>query len=68
MTDNFIAIAPKGKEFLYRRTSMTAVPNGRAQEIADALNEQKYLIRDGEVWHVYENSSYTNILIERSLS
>lgn len=67
MQDNFVAIAVKGKEFLYKRSSMIAVPNGKANKVADVLNKQKYLINDDEVWHVYENDSYTNMNIGKEI-
>lgn len=41
MQNNFVAIAVKGKEFLYKRSSMIAVPNGRAQDVIDVLNKRK---------------------------
>lgn len=67
MQNNFVAIAIKGKEFLYKRSSMIAVPNGRANDVADILNRQKYLIKDGEIWHVYENDGYTNMNIGKEI-
>lgn len=54
MTENFIAIAVKGKEFLYKRSSMIAVPRSSAFKIAELLNSQNYMIKEGEVWHVFE--------------
>ena len=50
----FIAIAIKGQEFLYKRSSMLEVPMRSAQMIADALTKARYMLKDGEVWHVYE--------------
>lgn len=60
MTENFIAIAVKGKEFLYKRSSMIAVPDGKAQMIVDLLNSQRHQIKDGEVWHIYGNDFSSN--------
>lgn len=54
MTTKFIAIAPKGREYIYKRSSMLAVPKKSAQVIADALTKERYRIKDGEVWHVYD--------------
>lgn len=67
MQDNFVAIAVKGKEFLYKRNSMIAVPNGRANDVVDILNKRKYLIKDGEIWHVYENDGYTDMQIGKEI-
>ena len=50
----FIAIAPKGQEYIYKRITRLSVPKASAQMIADVLTENRYKLRDGEVWHVYE--------------
>lgn len=50
----FIAIANKGTEFMYKRSSMLEVPTCSAQKIADALTRQRYKLKDNEVWHVYD--------------
>lgn len=50
----FIAIAVKGQEFLYKRSSMLEVSERSAQMIADALTKARYMLKDGEVWHVFE--------------
>ena len=67
MTEKFIAIAPKGKEFLYRRSSMIAVPTSSAKAIMNKLNKIKYELKDGEVWHIYDNDWYTNDYIDREI-
>ena len=67
MQNNFVAIAVKGKEFLYKRSSMIAVPNDRAQNVIDMLNKRKYLLKDGEIWHVYENDPYTDMEIGKEI-
>lgn len=67
MTEKFIAIAPKGQEFVYRRSSMIAVPKTSAKAIADRLNELRYQLKDGEVWHIYDNDWYTNDYIDREI-
>jgi len=60
MTKKFIAIAPIGKEFYFRSSTMIATPTASAEKIAKALNNAKYLLKDGETWHVYDNDSYYN--------
>ena len=67
MQNNFVAIAVKGKEFFYKRSSMIAVPNGRAQDVLDILNARKYQLRDGEIWHAYENDGYTDMEIDKEI-
>ena len=67
MQNNFVAIAIKGKEFIYKRSSMIAVPNGKAEDVVNILNKRKYLIKDGEIWHVYDNDSYSNMNIGKEI-
>ena len=50
----FIAITKEGKEFFYKSATRIAVPKRSAQRIANALNNAKYKITEGEKWHVYE--------------
>ena len=67
MTDNFVAIAIKGKEFFYKRSSMIAVPNGRALDVVNILNKKGYQLKDGETWHVQENDGYTDMEIGKEI-
>ncbi len=67
MTEKFIAIAPKGQEFFYKRSSMIAVPKTSANKIAKALTDLQYKIKDGEVWHVYDNNWAANYSIEKEI-
>lgn len=67
MQDNFVAIAVKGKEFLYKRSSMIVVPNGRANDVVRVLNNNRYLLKDGEIWHSYENDGYTDMQIGKEI-
>ena len=67
MKEKFIAIAPKGAEFYYRRSSMIAVPKSSANAIRNRLNEIGYHLRNGEVWHVYDNDFYTNDYIDTEI-
>lgn len=67
MTEKFIAIAPKGKEFLYRRSSMIAVPKSSAVKIMTTLNNLRYQLKDGEVWHIYDNDWYHNDHIDKEI-
>ena len=60
MTQKFIAIANKGQEFSFKRSSMIAVPSSSAKKIADALTNIRYKLSSGEVWHVYDNDYYYN--------
>lgn len=69
MTAKFIATTKIGQEYLYRRSTMIAVPTKSAYAIANALNEIGYCLCDGEKWWVYENDvvsdDYINYEIKR---
>ena len=69
MTQKFVAISSKGHEFLYKRSSMIAVPTSSAQKIADALNRVKYKIKDTETetWFVHDNDWVSNDYIESEI-
>lgn len=60
MCRKFIARAVKGKEFLFSKATMIAVPESSAQKIADALNKVGYNLKQGEIWWVYDNDWYYN--------
>ena len=63
MTEKFIARAIKGQEFIFDKRIMIAVPKTSATRIADALTKMRYKLKDGEVWHVYDNDWYYNDFI-----
>ena len=50
----FIAIAPKGKEYIYRRNTRLSVSKASAQKIAEILTDKRYWLNEGEVWHSYD--------------
>lgn len=64
MTAKFIAVTHIESEYLYRRSTMIAVPTSSAQAIADALNGIGYCLCDGEKWWVYENDSVSDDYIQ----
>lgn len=55
-----LAIAPKGKEFLYRLSSAHSVPKASADRIRDVLNKAGHKLKDGETWHMYDVGPYDN--------
>lgn len=67
MKKHFIAAAPAGAEFCFRKSSMIAVPSASAARIAEDLTAQRYQLKPGEVWHVYENDFYYNDFIAREI-
>lgn len=56
----FIAIAPKGAEYYYKASSRLGVSKASAQRIADALTKANYFLKEGQVWHVYDDPYYDN--------
>lgn len=62
----FIAIAPKGKEYLYKGITRLKVSKRSAQEIARILTENVYKLRDGEVWHVYDTEFHEDEMSGRA--
>ena len=67
MVSKFIAKAVKGQEFLFSKQSMIGVPSSSALKIATALNNMKYELKEGQVWHVYDNDYYYNDFIDREI-
>lgn len=55
-----IAIACEGKEFLYRASTAHKVSKASADIICKALNDIRYKLNPGEIWHVYEVSGWDN--------
>lgn len=60
MTKYFVAKTTKGQEFLLDLDSLIAVPESSRQRICDALNNAKYRLKEGQIWHIYENDWYYN--------
>lgn len=53
-----IAIAKAGQEFLYKSNTAHKVNEKKADAIIKVLNEIKYNLNDGEIWHKYSVSTY----------
>ena len=53
-----LAKAIKGKEFFYSVKSAHKVNPKNARLIRDALNMNKYMLKDGEIWHLYDIDKY----------
>ena len=50
----FIAIAPIGKEFVYRSRTRLEVSEKNVDKILEILNRTGYHLAAGEVWHSYD--------------
>ena len=50
----FIAITTEGKEFLYRPKTAHAFPVSRSSIVLEILNRSRFMLKDGEKWHIYD--------------
>ena len=50
----FVAITRNGAEYMYRPSSAHAVPVSRAVIVCEMLNHSRFMLKDGEKWHIYE--------------
>jgi len=55
-----LAKAIKGQEFLYSAKSAHKVNKKNAGGIAECLNNCGFMLKDDEVWHVFEVDEYEN--------
>ena len=55
-----LAISAKGQEFLYKPSTAHNVSERSGKAIMDALNKARYGLKENEVWHLHEVSSYDN--------
>ena len=55
-----LAKAVLGHEFCYNAHSAHAVSKRSASKIRDVLNENKYLLKENEIWHIYDVDQYDN--------
>lgn len=55
-----IAKSVKGKEFLYKPETARKVSERSAKTILSVLNEMKWHLSDGEIWHIHDVDHYDN--------
>lgn len=55
-----IAIAKMGQEFMYKTSTSHSVNEKKADLIIKALNNIRYKLQPGEVWHKYNVSKWEN--------
>lgn len=53
-----IAKAIEGKEYLYIAKTAHKVSARSADRICEALNQQRYQLSEGQIWHVYDMGDY----------
>lgn len=58
-----VAIAVKGKEFLYDASTAHKVPQTKAQHYADLLNGAGYQTSEDRLWWVYDIDRYDKAYI-----
>lgn len=54
-----VAKAIQGKEFFYSARSAHRVPAASAGKILSVLNENRFQLEPGEIWHLYELDEYS---------
>ena len=55
-----LAISCEGSEFFYRASTAHKVSKASANAICKALNEIRYNLKPGEVWHVHDVEGWEN--------
>ena len=53
-----LAITTPGKEFIYSVMTAHKVSARNGHKIMNAINEARYKLKDGEVWHMYDVNEY----------
>ncbi len=53
-----IAQAVKGKEYLYNGETSHKISKNSSEIILKTLNEYKYKLKPGYIWHLYEIDEY----------
>ena len=61
MSKVVLAKTVQGKEFVYHSLSVHSVSARSAEKIRDTLNECKYMLLPGEIWHIYEYDPYSSM-------
>ncbi len=55
-----LAVSIEGCEYLYKASTAHKVSERSGKKIMDALNKARYGLKENEVWHLHEVSSYDN--------
>lgn len=53
-----LAITNEGQEYIYSARSARAVSKKSARLICDIANENKYKLKPGQKWHIYDVDKY----------
>jgi len=55
----FAAIAVEGYEYCYLYNSAHHIPAASADYILAILNQYRYKLEPGQVWHIYDDDGYS---------
>lgn len=55
-----IAKSIAGREFIYNAASARKVSKSSAETILKVLNDMRWRLKDGEIWHIHEVDEYDN--------
>ncbi len=55
-----IAKSKAGHEFIYNAASARKVSARSAETILKVLNDMRWRLKDGEIWHIHEVDEYDN--------
>ena len=53
-----LAITNEGQEFIYNARTARSVSKKSARLICDIANENKYKLKPGQKWHIYDVDKY----------
>ena len=53
-----VAITNKGREYAYNYTTAHKVSKASAYRICDCLNENRFHLKENQVWYVYDIDQY----------
>lgn len=53
-----IAKTIKGKEFFLSVHEMYEAPKSSAKKICEIMNHARFRLKEGEVWHIYDECMY----------
>lgn len=53
-----VAKTTKGQEFMFSIRSAHKVNSKKAEKIVEMLNGCRWMLKDGEIWHIYDIDEY----------
>lgn len=65
MSKYFIAKTIEGKEYKFSMSSAMLVSTKSKDLICESLNKSRYDLKEGQIWHIYENDYYYDEQIDK---